>query len=420
MKKDVFLVIIASIIVVAIVYLYNTKVNPKEISKKIDEFVEPELEKKYGFVVDSFLILSDTVRPGETLGTIMSKYGITAIEVDRISKMSCDTFNLTLLHVGQPYTVFQDTLCDSIAKTKYFVYENGNVVYTLYDFSKADTIHALKLRKNVDTLQKSASGIIDYSLWNTLNDQGINWQLAIAMSQTFAWTIDFYGLQKGDAFKVLYTELFVEDNSIGIDEVKAGLFIHNEREFWAIPFTMDSCNQMFFDKEGNSVQKTFLKAPLKYTAISSRYSHARMHPIFHKVTEHLAVDYSAPMGTPIYSASDGTIVFRGWGTGAGNMVKVRHNSVYSTVYMHMSRFGDYNVGDYVKMGDVIGYVGSTGWSTGPHLHYEIHENGYKIDPLLFEAPPAEPVPPEQMDRFNKEKQKWIDEINKIEFPTLEI
>ena len=225
MKKDVFLVIIASIIVVAIVYLYNTKVNPKEISKKIDEFVEPELEKKYGFVVDSFLILSDTVRPGETLGTIMSKYGITAIEVDRISKMSCDTFNLTLLHVGQPYTVFQDTLCDSIAKTKYFVYENGNVVYTLYDFSKADTIHALKLRKNVDTLQKSASGIIDYSLWNTLNDQGINWQLAIAMSQTFAWTIDFYGLQKGDAFKVLYTELFVEDNSIGIDEVKAGLFI---------------------------------------------------------------------------------------------------------------------------------------------------------------------------------------------------
>ena len=145
-----------------------------------------------------------------------------------------------------------------------------------------------------------------------------------------------------------------------------------------------------------------------------------MHPIFHKVTEHLAVDYSAPMGTPIYSASDGTIVFRGWGTGAGNMVKVRHNSVYSTVYMHMSRFGDYNVGDYVKMGDVIGYVGSTGWSTGPHLHYEIHENGYKIDPLLFEAPPAEPVPPEQMDRFNKEKQKWIDEINKIEFPTLEI
>jgi murein DD-endopeptidase MepM/ murein hydrolase activator NlpD len=416
MKRDILGVLIVSIVFIFVIYFYNTNISQIAPDKKDTEEILPEIEKRYGFVVDSFLVLSDTVRPGETLGAIMGKYGITAQEIDRISKMSSDTFNLTLINIGQPYTVFQDTLTDSTVNTKYFIYENGSVVYTLYDFSQADTIIAQKLRKKVDTVQREASGIIDYSLWNTLNDQGLNWQLAIAMSQTFAWTIDFYGLQKGDSFKVLYTELFVEDKSIGIGDVQAGLFNHNKREYWAIPFTPDTCNQAFFDQDGNSVQKTFLKAPLKYTAISSRYSNARMHPIFHKVTEHLAIDYSAPMGTPIYAASDGTIQFRGWGTGAGNMVKIRHNSVYSTVYMHMQAFASINVGDYVKMGDVIGYVGSTGWSTGPHLHYEIHENGYKIDPLSFEAPPAEPIPADQMERFNKEKQVWVDAINGIELP----
>lgn len=414
MKRDILWILLASIFVLAIIHFYNTQYSNKNSDDKSKTLEPPEIVKSYGFVVDSFDVINDTVKSGETLGAIMSKYGISAQEIDKISKMSSDTFNLTLVHQGQTYTVFQNPLSDTTTQTKYFVYENGSVVYTLYDFTEPDTIIVEKFRKKIDTIQKEASGIISYSLWNTLNDQGLNWQLAIAMSQTFAWTIDFYGLQKGDNFKVLYTELYVEDKSIGIGDIQAGLFNHNLHEFWAIPFTPDSCNQMFFDIDGNSVQKTFLKAPLKYSAISSRYSHARMHPIHHRVTEHLAVDYASPMGTPIYAASDGTITFRGWGTGSGNMVKMKHNSVYATVYMHMQSFGDINVGDYMKMGDIIGYVGSTGWSTGPHLHYEIHENGAKIDPLSFEAPPAEPIPQEEIERFNKEKQGWIDAINAIE------
>jgi murein DD-endopeptidase MepM/ murein hydrolase activator NlpD len=244
-------------------------------------------------------------------------------------------------------------------------------------------------------------------------DNDYSWELALALSQTFAWTVDFYILQPGDWFKVIYDEYFVENKRIGLGEIKGGVFYQGGKELWAVPFTQDSIKS-FFDTVGNSMRKTFLLAPLEYTHISSRYSHARMHPIFHKVTEHLAIDFSAPTGTPVYAASDGTIITRTYGTGAGNYVAVKHNSVYTTVYMHFSAFGQYHVGDRVSQGDIIGYVGSTGWSTGPHLHYEVHENGKKIDPLSFEPPPAEPIDSIHMERFNIEKREWIDRINKIQ------
>ncbi len=246
-----------------------------------------------------------------------------------------------------------------------------------------------------------------------MNDNGYNWDLALALSQAFAWTVDFYSLQPNDWFKVIYDELYVEDSRVGISGIKAGVFYHGGKELWAIPFKQNSA-VCFFDTLGNSMRKTFLKAPLEYTRVSSRYSNARMHPVFNKVREHFAVDFAAPSGTPIYAASDGTIVGRTYGTGAGYYVTIRHNSVYTTVYMHLSRFGAYNVGDYVAQGDIIGYVGSTGWSTGPHLHYEVHENGHKIDPLTFEPPPAEPIDSANMKQFETEKRKWIDLVKSIE------
>ncbi|HPG73251.1 MAG TPA: peptidoglycan DD-metalloendopeptidase family protein [Bacteroidales bacterium] len=413
MRKHIVIAVVLFLVVLVAVVYYATYFSPP--SEVIDEIQEPEIEMLYGIPIDSFQIVVDTVKSGETIGAIMSRYGISGLLIHKIGQMSCDSLNLTMIHPGQKFTVFIDTSDTSSPITKYIVYENGQIVYTMFNFVTADSVYAHKYRKKVDTVHMSASGVIESSLWNALVEQGLSWELAINLSQTFAWTIDFYGLQKGDYFKVLYTELKVEGECIGNIEVEAAVFSHSGREQWAIPFVQDSIHQ-FFDTAGNSTRKTFLKAPLQYSTVSSRYTNARMHPIFHRVTEHRAVDYAAPYGTPVFAASDGRIAIRAYDSGAGNYVKIVHNSVYSTVYMHLGSFGKYQVGDYVKQSDIIGYVGSTGWSTGPHLHYEIHENGFKIDPLSFEAPPADPVKPENMEAFNKEKKKWIQALNKIPNP----
>ncbi|NLA25234.1 MAG: peptidoglycan DD-metalloendopeptidase family protein [Bacteroidales bacterium] len=413
MRKYFIVAIIILVLAIAgvLIYLFF----PSKIEEEIEQIEVYEPELLYEIPIDSFKIHVDTVKSGETIGLILSKYGISGSLVHKIGQMSCDSFNLTLIKPGQKYSVFLDTISDTIPHTKYLVYENGQVNYTKYDFTYPDSVIASKHKKPVDTLQLTASGVIESSLWNALAGQDLSWELAIKLSQTFAWTVDFYGLQKNDYFKVIYTELSVEGKNIGNIEIEAAVFHHAGKEQWAIPFEQDSVLQ-FFDTTGMSMKKSFLKAPLEYTRVSSRYSTARMHPIHHRVRPHLAVDYSAPTGTPIYAASDGRIAIRTYGTGAGNYVKIIHNSIYATVYMHMSKFGQYNVGDYVRQGDVIGYVGSTGWSTGPHLHYEIHENGQKIDPLKFEAPPAEPIKLENMEKFNKVKNKWVRKINKIENP----
>lgn len=411
-KQNIIIISIGVFISLIIIVFFIIKDRNKDF-KEIEEIVEEILPQKYGLYLDEWDILYDTVRKGDYLGTILNKYGISPQQVDKISKMSSDTFNVTLLNLGRPYAVFYDTIIDEKINTSIFVYENSKISYTVYDFRKPDTIKIERFRKHIDTVTSEASGTIKYSLWQTMLDNGYSWELALALSQTFAWTVDFYSLQPGDWFKVIYDELYVEEHNVGLRGINAGVFYHGGKELWAIPFTQDSTTS-YFDTLGNSMRKTFLQAPLEYTRVSSRYSNARMHPVFNKVREHLAVDFAAPMGTPVYAASDGTITTRTYGTGAGYYVVIKHNSVYTTVYMHFSRFGNFNVGDRVSQGDIIGYVGSTGWSTGPHLHYEIHENGQKIDPLKFEPPPAEPVDSINRDRFNMEKRQWIDKINKIE------
>ena len=390
--------------IIYIIIFYN---KDRQFGKTENETVSPA--KKFGIIVEDWKILSDTVHQGEILGLILNKYGINPIQIDKISKLSSDTANYTLLRTGRPYHIFYDTVIESKPLAKIFIYENTKIIYTKYDFRNHDTILIERFHKQVDTVCEHASGIITKSLWNTIDEKGYDWSLALAMSQVFAWTVDFYAIQKGDWFKVVYDELYVDDEKIGFADVKAGVFYNGGKELWAIPFVQDSV-LCFFDTLGNSMRKTFLKAPLQYTRVSSRYSNARMHPIHHQPRAHLAVDFAAPYGTPIYAASDGIITRRSWDTGGGNIIMIRHNSVYSTVYMHLANFGKFNVGQRVSQGDVIGYVGSTGWSTGPHLHYEIHQNGYKIDPLSFEPPAAEPIDSANIERFNIEKRKWINMI----------
>lgn len=381
----------------------NKNVQQEEVEEEV------VVETRYGIPIDDWKIISDTVRNGDYLGTILSRYGISGALVDRIAKMR-DSIDYTQIAVGKLYSVFVSP-DDTLNRAKIFVYENSVLAYTVFDFR--DSVRVEKQYYDVDTVVCTASGKIESSLWNALTSKGYDWDLAIEMSQVWAWTVDFYALQTDNWFKVIYDEYQIDGKTVKFGKVHAGVFYHGGKELWSIPFTQDSITT-FFDTTGMSMRKTFLKAPLKFTRVSSRYSNSRMHPVHHVPKAHLAVDYAAPAGTPIYAASDGKIVTRTYGNGAGNYIAIRHNSVYQTVYMHMSKFGKYKVGDYVNQGDVIGYVGSTGWSTGPHLHYEVHENGRKINPLHFDPPPAEPVDSANMDRFNQEKRPWIDKINAIE------
>lgn len=244
-------------------------------------------------------------------------------------------------------------------------------------------------------------------------------ELAIKLSQIFAWQIDFYHLQPGDNFKVIYEELLVDSALYGIGKIKGAYFSQNGKEFYAIPFVQDSVHQ-YFDEDGNSLRKAFLKAPLEFGRISSRYSRSRLHPVLKVRRPHLGVDYAAPVGTPVRSTGDGIVVGAGYSKGNGRFVKIRHNSVYTTMYLHLSRFAKgINKGTNVRQGEVIGYVGSTGLSTGPHLDYRFYVNGKPVDPLRVEVPPSHPVNEELRSEFDVQKNIVIKQLNKSELQFIE-
>jgi murein DD-endopeptidase MepM/ murein hydrolase activator NlpD len=238
--------------------------------------------------------------------------------------------------------------------------------------------------------------------------------VAIELSEIFAWTIDFFGLQQGDAFKIMYDEEYVDSMAIGIGEIHGAWFRHAGKEFTAIPFEQDGKIE-FFDAEGNSLRKAFLKAPLRFSRISSRFTGSRYHPVLKRYTTHYGVDYAAPSGTPVLSIGDGVVISAGWSGGGGNMVKIRHNSVYSTAYLHLKAYGSgIRAGTYVRQGDVIGYVGSTGLSTGPHLDFRVWKNNAPVNPLTLESPSVEPVKKEQMDAFLAASAEIVMGLNNIQ------
>jgi len=234
--------------------------------------------------------------------------------------------------------------------------------------------------------------------------EGIHPMVSSELSVIFAWTVDFFGVQKGDSYKVIYEEQFIDGRSIGIGRIYGAQFTWEGNTITAIPFIQDG-KESYFDTDGNSLRKAFLKAPLQFTRISSRFSASRLHPILRIRRPHLGVDYAAPIGTPVQAIGDGKVVFAGSENGSGRMVKIVHNSVYSTAYLHLSGFGKgIYPGAMVRQGDIIGYVGSSGLSTGPHLDFRFYRNGSPVDPLAVEAPPVEPVMEENRERFGINKE----------------
>jgi len=266
-------------------------------------------------------------------------------------------------------------------------------------FSLTDSLLVTRSEFPLEIEEKSIEVTINSSLWQDLEDAGYNPLVANGLSEVYAWTVDFFGLQKGDSFRACYQAYMLNGKEVEAGPILASAFIRSGRSLMAYRFVQDSLPG-YWDPDGVNLQRAFLKAPLKYSRISSGFSYARRHPITRVVRPHTGIDYAAPSGTPVMSIGEGVVVERTYTRGGGNTVKIKHNSVYATAYLHLSRFAKgLTVGKRVAQGEVIGYVGSTGLSTGPHLDFRVWKNGKPINPLTMESPPADPVHQENMDRF---------------------
>jgi len=390
-------------------FLFILLVIQKPVPVPVVEKEVPLPDMRYGIPVDSFRIETGLIRKNQNLSDLLLQYGISMASIDLIAKKSTLVFDVRKIKAGNPYSLFQNR--DSRTGTRYFVYEADPVEYIVFELF--DSLRIYKGRKEVETYVRTASGIITSSLWNAIKNRGLDPMLAIRLSEVYAWTIDFFDIKKGDRFRVVYDEQFVDSVSIGISTIHSAEFEHIGQPVLALRFFQDD-RYDYFDAKGENLRKAFLKAPLVFSRISSRFSGSRFHPILKIRRPHYGVDYSAARGTPVVSIGDGDVIERGFSGGGGNTVKIRHNSIYTTVYMHLSGFGPgIKPGVRVQQGQVIGYVGSTGLSTGPHLDFRVYRGGSPIDPLKMEAPPVEPVKPENRQAFGAVKDSLIKELNKI-------
>ncbi|MFY9152545.1 MAG: peptidoglycan DD-metalloendopeptidase family protein [Prolixibacteraceae bacterium] len=382
--------------VVYYVYEYfDTKRLERELAEE-KEAVKPEPLMLFNLPVDSVKIIPGSIRSGQNLSEILSARGISMGQIDEIAKKSVLTFDVRKMKVNNNYYFLMNKMDSS--KVDYFIYEIDPINYVVYQL--ADSLRIYRDKKPITTLVKTASGEITSSLWNAMTAQALNTGLVMELADIYQWTIDFYGIQKGDKFKLIFEENFVSGKSVGTGRIFAAQFTHNGEEFYAFRFTQNN-EDSYFDHLGKSLKTAFLKAPLKFSRISSQFSNNRFHPVLKIYRPHHGVDYAAPTGTPVVSIGDGTVVAKGYqASGGGNYLKIKHNSAYTTSYMHLKGFAPgVSQGVRVKQGQLIGYVGSTGLSSGPHLDFRVYFNGSAINPLSMKAPPTDPI-------FEKNKESY--------------
>ena len=363
----------------------------------------------YGINIDTLDIISGKIKKNEFLADLLLKYNVNYGDIDFIARNTKDTFDVRKIVAGNNYSIISTT--DSVPKTLYFAYEISPSKYVLYNFG--DSIIAIKGEKQITTITDTTSGKITSSLWNAMVSNGTDANLSNDLSETYAWTIDFFGLQKNDTYKVIYTKQYVDSTYIGLDKIIASVFYHGGDSLFAFYFEQNGKGD-YFDEKGNSLQRTFLKAPLRFTRISSRFSNSRLHPVLKIRRPHHGVDYAAPTGTPVFAVGDGTVIKKGYQKrGGGNYIKIKHNGTYSTTYMHLKGFAKgVKVGNHVTQGELVGYVGSTGLATGPHLDFRFYKNGKPVDPLKVKSPPSLPIDTAYQTSFDSVVAVYLDALKK--------
>lgn len=373
-----------------------------------EEEVTPDVLKpnSYGLVVDSLIEVHGTIEPNQTLSDILLPHNVPLQKIYEIADRAKDIFPVRSFRTGDEYYIYANW--DTTETVKYFVYERNAVEYVVFDLS--DSVNIYHGKKDVEIIERTVTGVINSSLWETLISKQIEPDVAVKLSEIYAWQIDFFRIQKSDSFKVVYEQMLLDGKSIGAGRILAACFNHRKENFYAFRFEKnDEAN--FYDEKGNSLRKAFLKAPLKFSRISSRFSSGRLHPVLGKVRPHFGTDYAAPTGTPIMSVGDGTVLETSYTRGNGYYVKVKHNSVYTTQYLHMSKFAKgMRPGERVKQGQVIGYVGSTGLATGPHVCYRFWKNGRQVDPFKEKMPASEPINAKYKEEYNIVKDSLMNKL----------
>ena len=379
---------IGGVLMIVLLILVINRKHDETLPQEIEIQEEPR-ELLYGIDIGSYNLDESTLENGQTLGAILDRYGVSPVTVDQLAKSADSIFPLRNLRAGHKYTTFQ--AADSTAKLDYFVYEISTTEYLVIDFTQpTPDMHLAEKEVTVQRMQKTAT--ITSSLWNSMIENDMSPALAAELSDIYAWSIDFFGLQKDDQFTVIYDQLYVDTVCVDVGTIWGASFQHGGKTYYAIPFIQDGKLQ-YWDEKGNSLRKNLLKAPLKFSRISSRFSASRLHPVLRIRRPHYGVDYAAPSGTPVVAVGDGVVIFKGWSGGGGNTLKIKHNSgSLVSGYLHLKGFAKgIKQGARVQQGQLIGYVGTTGLSTGPHLDFRLWQNGRPIDPLKVPTEPAEPI-----------------------------
>lgn len=344
-----------------------------------------EVENPLGFCPDSLEMVEGKVKNGQFFSTLLHSLGMSQQEAYNLTEACDSVFDVRSLRIGNSYQAYYDS-----SVLEYLVYERDRASNIVFDC--CPPYGAWVYEKPVTVESRYADVTINTSLWNDMLAADVSPLLIVSLSDIYAWTIDFFALQKGDRFRVLYDERVCDGDVIAVDTVRYAVFSHGGQELPMIMFDQKDGGNIWWNEKGESMRKAFLKAPLQFSRVSSGFSYARKHPVTRKVQPHTGVDYAAPKGTPVMTIGDGVVTSVKYEGAGGNTVRIRHNSVYSTAYLHLSKYAKgLKAGQRVRQGEVIGYVGSTGRSTGPHLDFRVWKNGTPINPLKMDSPPAEPI-----------------------------
>ncbi len=389
----------------------------KENNEQMTDVPVKEKVIKYGLPIEDFIVVCDTLRQNETLTDMLMRLGFSVSDVYKLTQCPDSVFNARKLRPGEVCSLLCDR--DSLVTPRYLVYEENIRDYVVFDLM--NNFSATRKCNPSEWIEGEVAGVVNSSLWVSLEENGTSPLLAVEMSHIFGWSVDFFGIQNGDEYRLIYEGEFVGDAPMNNFRILAASFKTADTTIYAIPFVQDN-EELFYNVDGNSLEGAFLKAPLDYYRISSRFTNRRFHPVLKRYRAHHGVDYAAPTGTPVYAIGSGKVIAKAYQKGGGgNYVKIRHNSVYVTTYMHLSRFAKgLKVGDYVKQKQVIGYVGSTGVSTGPHLDFRVHENGKPINPLTIKSQPKKPISKANKDAFNVVADSLVSRLKAISVDSLNI
>ena len=399
-------VILLSLIV--IVATCCTKCSSEHSRRAKGEDKVPEVELLYGFDVSQYEVIHGEVEGGQTLSHLLDGYTSQA-NINRIYQGAKKHYNFGKMKVGDEWTIFAQR--DSVGlHLSHLVYEysiRDMLFVSLYGDSLA--IHTEQ--KEEKFVRRKATASIESSLWNSLVAQDIPGELAIKMEDIYGWSVDFFSLHEGDTFTVIFDEKYIDDKRVGVGTVWGSKFNHAGKTYYAIPFEQDG-KLSYWDEKGSSMRKQFLKAPLKFTRISSKFNPNRLHPVYKVRRPHLGVDYAAPVGTPVVAIADGTVTAKYWDKkGGGNVLKLKHSNGYTSAYLHLKGYAKgIAVGTRVSQGQTICFVGNTGTSTGPHLDFRVYKNGQAIDPLKIPSTPVEPIKKGNEAAFESIKAKIFAEM----------